>query len=578
MASNGRIAGDLDQIADLLELQDANPFRVRAYRNAAKAVRDYDRPLRELLAAGGDVRSVKGIGKDIAVQVLARIESGTMPQLEELRSQLPSGLPAVTRVAGVGPKRARRLWQELGVDGLDALEAAARDGRIASLAGFGAKSQDKILTGVQSARRFRERRRRVDVARALAPLLRWLQDVPAVQRVTVAGSFRRGLDTIGDVDLVVQTDDADPVMERLRSYDEVDSVSGSGREKTSVLLADGLQVDLRAVPAASYGAALAYFTGSQAHNIRMRGRALERGTRLNEYGLFTEGRDERLAGADEEEVYAALGLPWIPPELREDRGEIEAAEAGELPELVRVEDITSDLHTHSDWSDGRATLLEMQQAARARGLTALAVTDHSPALAMTGGLTREKLLRQWQALDDLEGTVPGLTVLRGMEVDILPDGSLDMDDDLLARMDVVVVSVHARFEMSEEAQTRRVVTALTHPRVNVLGHATGRILGRREGYAIDLDAVIEAALRHRVAIEINANPARLDVDDVWARRAARAGVRIAVNTDAHSVAEFEVLRHGIVQARRAWLAPEDVINTWPLTQLRAFLAKDGAAG
>lgn len=578
MASNGRIAGDLDQIADLLELQDANPFRVRAYRNAAKAVRDYDRPLRELLAAGGDVRSVKGIGKDIAVQVLARIESGTMPQLEELRSQLPSGLPAVTRVAGVGPKRARRLWQELGVDGLDALEAAARDGRIASLAGFGAKSQDKILTGVQSARRFRERRRRVDVARALAPLLRWLEDVPAVQRVTVAGSFRRGLDTIGDVDLVVQTDDADPVMERLRSYDEVDSVSGSGREKTSVLLADGLQVDLRAVPAASYGAALAYFTGSQAHNIRMRGRALERGTRLNEYGLFTEGRDERLAGADEEEVYAALGLPWIPPELREDRGEIEAAEAGELPELVRVEDITSDLHTHSDWSDGRATLLEMQQAARARGLTALAVTDHSPALAMTGGLTREKLLRQWQALDDLEGRVPGLTVLRGMEVDILPDGSLDMDDDLLARMDVVVVSVHARFEMSEEAQTRRVVTALTHPRVNVLGHATGRILGRREGYAIDLDAVIEAALRHRVAIEINANPARLDVDDVWARRAARAGVRIAVNTDAHSVAEFEVLRHGIVQARRAWLAPEDVINTWPLTQLRAFLAKDGAAG
>ena len=575
MASNGRIAADLDEIADLLELQDANPFRVRAYRNAAKAVREHDRPLREMVAAGEDVRSVRGIGKDIATQVTARIDAGSTPQLEELRAELPSGLPSVTRVAGVGPKRARRLWQELGVDGLDRLEAAARDGRIAALSGFGAKSQEKILAGVEAARRFAARRRRVDVERALVPLLRWLREHSAVARLEVAGSLRRGRDTIGDVDLVVQSDDPDAVMERFRSYDEVENVLGSGREKTSVVLADGLQVDLRAVLGASFGAAMAYFTGSQAHNVRLRGRAQARGARLNEYGLWTEGRDERLAGATEEDIYEALGLAWVPPELREDRGEVEAAEDGTLPRLVRREDIRADLHTHSDWSDGRATLPEMQRAALDRGLSVLGVTDHSPALAMTGGLDRDKLLRQWAALDELadRSDAGGLTVLRGMEVDILADGSLDMSDDLLARMDVVIVSVHARFEMTEAEQTERVVRALSHPYVNVLGHPTGRLLGRREGYAIDLDAVIAAAKAYGVALEINANPARLDLDDHWARKAARAGVPIAINTDAHAVQEFDLLPHGIMQARRAWLTPEHVVNTWPLERLRPFLTK-----
>ncbi|MDZ7708432.1 MAG: DNA polymerase/3'-5' exonuclease PolX [Trueperaceae bacterium] len=574
MASNARIAADLDEIADLLELQDANPFRVRAYRNAARTVRDADGPVRTRVEAGEDLRELPGIGKDIAAQIVRKVRGAEMDALAELRAAVPRGLLDVVRVPGVGPKKARALWSELGVESLDALEAAAKEGRIEALKGFGAKTQERIVQGVASVRRFAERRRRADAEAALVPLLAWLREDDAVQRLEVAGSFRRGRDTVGDVDLLVVTDDPTAVMARFRDYEETETVLGSGEDKTSLVLADGLQVDLRAVSAAAFGAALLYFTGSKAHNVRLRRRANERDATLNEYGLWTADGGERIAGADEEEVYEALGLPWIPPELREDRGEIEAAEERRLPRLIRADDVVADLHTHSDWSDGSATLREMQEAAAARGLAVLAVTDHSPALKMTGGLDRDKLLRQWEALDELDGAVPGLTVLRGMEVDILADGTLDMDDDLLARMDVVVVSVHGRFELDEARQTERVVTALAHPSVNVLGHPTGRLLGQRDGFAIDLDAVIAAAREHDVALEINAHPARLDLDDRWARVAAKAGVPIAINTDAHAPAELGLLPHGVLQARRAWLEPRQVINTWPLPRLRRFLSKD----
>lgn len=574
MASNARIAADLDEIADLLELQDANPFRVRAYRGAARTVRDLERPIRAMVEAGEDLRELPGIGKDIAAQIERRVAGQPMEPLAELRGEVPPGLLDVVRVQGVGPKKARALWKELGVEGLDALEAAAQQGRIEQLAGFGAKSQEKILQGVASVRRFAERRRRADAEATLEPLLAWLREDEAVRRLEVAGSFRRGRDTVGDVDLLVVSDDAPAAMARFRAYEEVETVLGSGDDKTSLVLDDGLQVDLRAVGASSFGAALLYFTGSKAHNVRLRRRAQERELTLNEYGLWTASERERVAGDREEDVYEALGLRWIPPELREDRGEIEAAETGRLPRLIEVEDVLADLHTHSDWSDGVATLREMQEAAAARGLRVLAVTDHSPALAMTGGLDRDKLLRQWEALDELADTVPGLTVLRGMEVDIRVDGSLDMDDDLLERMDVVVVSVHSRFELGEARQTERVLRALEHPAVNILGHPTGRLLGQREPFAIDLDAVIAAAREHDVALEINADPARLDLDDRWARSAAHAGVPVTVNTDAHAPEGFDNLRHGVLQARRAWLTPDDVINAWGLGRLRRFLAKE----
>ena len=573
MASNARIAADLDEIADLLELQDANPFRVRAYRNAARTVRDADAPIRARVEANEDLRELPGIGKDIAAQIVRKVEGHEMEALVELRGKVPRGLLDVVRVPGVGPKKARALWSELGVASLDALDAAAREGRIADLKGFGAKTQERIVQGVASVRRFAERRRRADAEAALTPLLAWLREDAAVARLEVAGSVRRGRDTVGDVDLLVVSDDPTRVMARFRDYEEVETVLGTGESKTSLVLADGLQVDLRAVDAAAFGAALLYFTGSKAHNVRLRLRAQERDATLNEYGLWSEDGTERIAGASEEEVYEALDLPWIPPELREDRGELEAAEERRLPLLIGVDDIVADLHTHSEWSDGSGTLREMQEAAVARGLEVLAVTDHSPALKMTGGLDRDKLLRQWEALDRLEGVVSGLTVLRGMEVDILADGTLDMDDDLLERMDVVVVSVHGRFELDEARQTERVVAALAHPSVNVLGHPTGRLLGQRDGFAIDLDAVIAAALEHDVALEINAHPARLDLDDRWARVAAKAGVPISINTDAHAPSELGLLAHGVLQARRAWLEPRHVVNTWPLSRLRRFLKK-----
>jgi len=573
MVANARIAADLDEIADLLELQDANPFRVRAYRNGARTVRDLGRPVAEMVAAGEDLRELPGIGTDLAAQIGRKVAGDELTPLIELRQAVPRGLLEVTRVPGVGPKKARTLWQELKVTSLDELQSAAEHGRIERLNGFGVKTQERIVRGIEAVRRFAERRRRADAEATLAPLLHWLRELPSVARLEVAGSLRRGRDTVGDADLLVVSEDPASVMQRLREYREVAQVVASGNDKTSVLLEDGLQVDLRVVEAPAFGAAWLYFTGSQAHNLRLRRRAQQQGASLNEYGLWSS--DEAwLAGADEESVYQALSLRWVPPELREDRGEIEAAEADRLPGLIEAADVVTDLHSHSDWSDGSAGLREMQQAAVAAGLSVLAVTDHSPALAVTGGLDRDRLLLQWEALDRLEGSVPGLTVLRGMEVDIHADGSLDAEDDLLERMDVVVVSVHSRFELSEQRQTERVVTALRHPQVNLLGHPTGRLLGRRDGIRLDFDKVIGVARACDVALEINAHPARLDLDDRWARRAAQQGVPISVNCDAHDPSDFTLLRHGIVQARRAWLEPAQVVNTWPLTRLRRFLAKE----
>ncbi len=574
MASNARIAADLAKIADLLELTDANPFRVRAYRNAARTVQDAPRPLAERVRAGEDLRSLPGIGKEIAAQIVRKVGGGAMEPLEELAGEVPPGLLEVVRVPGVGPKRARVLWRELGVDGLDALEAAAEGGRIEGLKGFGAKTQQAILAGVASVRRFAERVRRADAGRTVAPLVAWLEADEAVRRLEIAGSFRRGRDTVGDLDLLVDTDDHERTMARFRAYDDVDQVLGSGSEKTSLTLSDGLQVDLRAVPAESFGAALQYFTGSQAHNVRLRKRAQERDLRLNEYGLWRPSDETRVAGADEAELYRALGLPWIPPELREDRGEIEAAEADALPRLLERGDLVADLHVHSDWSDGTADLRTMMRAAREHGLSVLGFADHGPALRMTGGLDRAKLLRQHEALAELSDAVPGLTVLRGLEVDVHADGGLDLDDEALALLDVVTVSVHGAFDLSEAKQTERLVRAVSHPLVHVLAHPTGRLIGRREGIRVDLHAVIEAAAAHGVALEINANPARLDLDERWARTALEAGVPLSVASDAHGPEGFAVLEHGVLQARRAWATKDRVINAWPLARLRSFLAKE----
>jgi DNA polymerase (family X) len=588
--SNAAVAVRLARLADLLEIEGANAFRVRAYRGAAETIEAHPEPIADLLARGGDLTALKGVGKDLAAAVAALFDRGEIPALSEIAERVPIGLLDVVRVPGVGPKRAATLWRELGVTSLDDLDRAARAGRVAALGGFGEKTQSKVLAGVAQVRRQGGRIRLGDAEAALAPLLAAVRDAPGVERVEVAGSLRRGRATVGDVDLLAVADEPAAAMAALREHPDVAEVLGSGDTKTSVRLEGDLQVDLRVVPGPSFGAAWQYFTGSKAHNVALRQRAVDRGLRLSEYGLFRGGegehpeRGERLAGADEDGVYRALGLAWVPPELREDRGEIAAAAEGRLPRLLEPSDLRGDLHMHSSWSDGTADIRAMRAACAARGYAYMAITDHSQALRMTGGLDPAKLGRQWAEFDEIAAEDAGHpdgdarpVLLRGLEVDILKDGSLDLGDDWLARLDLVIVSVHSHLDLPQAQQTERVVRALQHPEVNVLAHPTGRLLGSREGMALDLDAVFEAAAAHGVAVECNASPYRLDLGDVELMRAVAAGCRVVVDTDAHAVAGLDDMRYGVATARRAWLGREHVVNAWTLARLRSFLAKRAAS-
>lgn len=590
--SNAAVAERLVRLADLLELTGANAFRVRAYRNAAATIAGHPEPLAAMLERREPITDLKGVGKDLAAAVEALFASGEIPALAEMSREVPAGLLDVVQVPGVGPKRAATLWRDLGVASLDDLERAAQEGRVAALAGFGAKTQAKALAGVAQVRRHQGRRRLGDVQAVVGPIATALRDLPGVARVEVAGSVRRGLAMVGDADLLAVAERPEVVASALREHPDVVEVLGSGATKTSVRLRGDLQLDLRLVPAASFGAAWLYFTGSKAHNVALRQRAIDQGLRLSEYGLFrpvdesaagaSDGpeRGERIAGADEAEVYAALGLAWVPPESREDRGEIEAAAADRLPRLLHLDDLRGDLHMHTTWSDGKDGVRAMRAACTAKGYAYHAITDHSQVLRMTGGLDAAKLERQWAELDEVAaeeaavGTVaPAL--LRGLEVDVLKDGTLDLDEAWLARLDLVIVSVHGHFDLPRSSQTERIVRALGHPRTNVLAHPTGRLLGEREGYDVDLDAVFEAAAAHGVAIECNASPRRLDLGDRELARAAAAGCTVVVSSDAHAVRGLDVMHFGVTTVRRAGLGPEAVLNAWPIERVRHFLAKGG---
>lgn len=583
--SNAAAAARLVRLADLLEIEGANAFRVRAYRAAAETIAAHPEALSELVRAGADLTALKGIGKDLAAALTALYRDGELPALADVSKRVPAGLLDVVRVPGVGPKRAAALWRELGVTSLDDLERVAHEGRVATLAGFGIKTQAKVLAGVAVVRRQRGRTRLADAEAAVAPLLEAVRDAVGVERVELAGSLRRGRETVADVDMLAIASDARGAMGALREHPDVAEVLGSGETKTSVRLENDLQVDLRVVPAESFGAAWQYFTGSKAHNVALRQRAIARGMRLSEYGLFRHAADgetgERVAGDAEPGVYRALGMAWVPPELREDRGEIAAAAEDRLPRLVDIADIRGDLHLHSTWSDGAADVRSLRRACADRGYAYMALTDHSQALRMTGGLDADKLARQWAELDEIEaeeradGEAASPVLLRGLEVDILRDGTLDLDDDWLERLDLVIVSVHGHLDLPQAEQTERVIRALQHPRVHLLAHPTGRLLGVREGMAIDLDAVFEAAAAHGVAVECNASPYRLDLGDVDLMRARAAGCCVAIDTDAHAVSGLAEMRFGVLTARRAWLGAEHVVNAWPLERLRAFLAKAG---
>jgi DNA polymerase (family 10) len=577
--TNADVAATLEQIADLLEYQGENPFRVRAYRNAARIVGRLVESLVELRGRGG-LTEIEGIGSDLAGKVATLLDTGSLPLLVELRAAVPGVVFDLMRVPGLGPKKVKLLVDELGIDSLAALDQACREGRVRGVKGFGAKTEAAIRENIAFARDPSHARLLWHDADAIVQdVIAWMRGCPAVVRIEGAGSWRRGRDTVGDLDFVVESASAADVMDRLASWSGTSAVIARGETKTSVRGPRDLQVDLRVVSGESFGAALQYFTGSKEHNVRLRGRARDRGLTINEYGVhrLADGgdapqRSATVAGATEESVYAAVGLPWIPPELREGGDELDLAEAGRLPRLLASDDMRGDLHMHTDATDGENTLDEMVAAAVARGLAYVAITDHGPRVTMAHGLDRDRLLRQWDEIDGLNSRLaasgpPPIVVLKGIEVDMLEKGGLDLPDDVLARADWVVASLHYGQHQPRERITARILEAVAHPYVSVIGHPTGRLINRRPAYDVDMEAVIEAAARSGTFLEINANPWRLDLDEHHAAAARRAGVKIVISTDAHSIRGLDVMRCGVLQARRAGLERGDVANTRSLSAL-----------
>jgi len=562
----------LDRYADMLEINGANPFRVRAFRTAARRVDSLTDDLTEL-AAADRLESVPGIGKGIAGFLKEFVTAGRVAEHDELRRAIPDGVFEMLRIPGVGTKTVATLFHELAITGVAELEAAARAGRLAEAPGIGAKREAKLLKELE---RFRERTARHPIGEVLPlaeQLLEAIRRAPAVRMAAYAGSLRRMRETIGDLDLLAASETPAPVMESFVQAPEVTEVLGHGPTKTSVLVRGGLQVDLLVVPPASFGAALQYFTGSKEHNVELRGRAQRLGLSLNEFGVLEDASGRRRPCATEAEVYAAVGLPWIAPELREGRGELAAAEAAALPALLTLEDIRGEMHGHSIWSDGSAPIDAMVRAARATGYAYVGITDHSGALQVANGLSPERLFAQKAEIAQARAAHPGFHILHGSEVEILPDGALDYDDALLASLDVVVASVHTNFTQSREAMTERLLRAIRHPHVDVIGHPTGRLLGRRDGYAFDPETVFRAAADTGTALELNASPDRLDLNDVHVRRAVELGAPIAINSDAHDPSHFASMRYGVGTARRAWLSRAHVLNTLDAAALRAWLGR-----
>ncbi len=564
---NAEIAAMFDQTADLLEFKGENQFRVRAYHRAARTIEGLPQSVRSLLSAEADLSELPGIGKDLAGKIADIVKTGHFELLESLKKRLPGELGDMAALPGLGPKRIKLLYDKLKVRTLDDLRRAIKAGRLQKLRGFGPSMEKKLADALEKP--VVEKRFKLAVAEAEAEaLVAFLRNDG---RVVVAGSYRRRRDTVGDLDVLVTSKHGAAVGDKLVRYENVTEVLAHGPTRATVVLRSGLQVDVRVVPEQSYGAALLYFTGSKAHNIALRGLANDRGWKLNEYGLFSGKR--RIAGATEEEVYEKLGLAYVPPELREDRGEIVLAKADKLPRLVTVSDIRGDLHAHSDWTDGTVSIEGMAAGAQACGYEYMALTDHSRRVAMAHGLDPAGVARQIREIDKLNAKFKGFTILKGIEVDILKDGSLDLPDTTLEKLDVVVASVHSFFDLPREAQTERVIRAMRNRHLSILGHPTGRLIGEREPYEIDMDRILSAAHDLGCCVEINAEPDRLDLNDIHAHAAKSKGVKVAVSTDAHSVNAFQYMRFGIDQARRGWLTANDVINTRSLVNLRKFLTR-----
>ena len=568
--ANDAVEAMLLEFADLLSIVAGDPFKPRAYEKAARSVGGYHADLRDLDDSG--ILEIPSVGRSIADKIVEFLQTGSVADLEELRGKIPAGVREMTALPGFGPKKAMIVYQELGIATVEDLVTAAKDGSLRGLKGFSKKTEENILAGVVRAQESGGRVQ-VDVALELAELLlERLRAIGSVRRADHAGSLRRMAETIGDVDLLVASDDPGPIMEAFTGYGVVERVLARGDTKSSVLTRSGLQVDLRVIPLEVWGAAMIYFTGSKAHNIRIREMAVRAGLKLSEYGLFVAKSGELIVAETEEEVYARLGLPWIPPTMREDRGEVEAALEGSLPTVVQRKDLRGDLHTHTNLTDGVAPLERMLEAAAAHRYAYYAVTDHAPNLWMQR-MTDEKMLTQRRQLRALQDRYPKMRLLHGTELNIDPEGNVDWDAAFLSGFDVTVASVHSHFTQPRDEMTRRVIRAMENPHVNIIGHLTGRKIGRRPPIDLDLDEIFRAAARSGTALEINAYPDRLDLRDehvLWARR---HGVRFAIDSDSHAVTHLDVMPYGVATAQRGWLTREDVINTWPISKLTRFLRK-----
>jgi len=569
--TNAELARALSRIGTMLEIDGANPFRVRAYKEGARVVENHGEELASLVGEPGALEDIQGIGKGIAQHIRDFVASGHTQVMDDLLKKYPDEVVSFTELQGLGPKRVKTLYDALNIRTREALEQAARDGKLRDLPGFGEKVEQNILKALAKASQWTGRMLLADawpIAHAIAERIR---GVKGVHQVELAGSFRRRRETIGDLDLLVTGGDAEQVMSAFTTHPSVADVLGHGDTKSSVRLNNGLQVDLRVVPEASFGAALMYFTGSKQHNIELRKLAIEKGLSLNEYGL-TRG-ETTVAGRTEEDVYKALGLDWVPPELREMHGEIDMARDGTLPRLIELEDLRADLHMHTTRTDGRDSIDAMVEAAIARGYAYMAITEHSKAIAMANGFDAARVRESVGEIAAARKRHPEIAILHGIEVDILAEGELDLDDDTLALLDWVIVSIHSRFEQPPDVATARALRAVSHPLVHAFGHPTGRMIGSREPVRFDMERVAEAAAAHGVAMEINASPERLDLSDVHARLARERGCRFVIDTDAHAVGQLEIMRYGVFQARRAGLTKVDVLNALPFERFREGLKR-----
>jgi DNA polymerase (family 10) len=563
--TNRDIADVFDTVADMLQLKGEIIHRILAYRRAADSIRELPRDIKAV-ASEGQLESIDNVGETLADKITELLTTGELNFLNRLKTELPESLVSVLRINGVGPKKAMQFYKELNITTVAELEAAAREGKLASLPGMGAKSEKKIIEGIEALAR-RSNRVRLDIATVTAEgILAELLTLPAALWGSVAGSVRRGRATIGDLDLVIASRDSASIMDKFVNLPNVASIFGHGSTKSSVELLNGINCDLRVIPPENYGAALCYFTGSQAHNIALRALAQEQGYTLNEWAFTAvDGSGKQILCEQEEQVYAQLGLSWIPPELREDRGEIAAARNGKLPRLIEIGDITCDLHMHTTWSDGKLSVREMAETARARGFQHICITDHTQSLGIANGLTVERLLAQREEIRKVDAEMSAaydFRVFQGVEMEIRADGNLDYPDEVLAELDMVIASLHVGLRQERAVVTSRLLNAIRNPHVDIIGHPRGQLIPDREPADLDMDAVFAAAKETGTVLEINANPHRLDLDDAHAKRAVEMGIKLAIDCDAHAGEEFELLRYGIATARRGWVKPSDVINTW----------------